>query len=83
MSCKVLGLIGLIIMLSVPLTPDVEHRLAELAKSRGQSEAELARDLIESSLDDLDDIQMAVARLENRGPVLTPEEARKALGLDN
>jgi predicted DNA-binding protein len=69
-------------MLSVPLNPDVERRLAELAKSRGQSDAELARELIESSLEDLDDIQMAVARLENRGPVLTTDEARKALDLD-
>ncbi len=69
-------------MISVPLTPDLERRLSELAKSRGQSDAELARELIENSIEDLDDIQMAVARLENRGPVLTTDAARKALGLD-
>jgi len=70
-------------MLSVPLNPDVERRLAELAKSRGQSDVELARELIETSIEDLDDIQMAAGRLENRGPVLTTDEARKALGLDS
>ncbi|WP_428541510.1 hypothetical protein [Rhodopila sp.] len=69
-------------MLSVDLNPGVERRLAELAKSRGQSDAELARDLIESSIEELDDINMAIARLETRGPVLTTDEARKALGLD-
>lgn len=69
-------------MISVPLTPDLERRLSELAKSRGQSDAELARELIENSIEDLDDIQMGVARLENRGPVLTTDAARKALGLD-
>ena len=43
-------------MLSVPLRPDTEQRLAELAKSRGLSKADLAQELIELSLVDLDDI---------------------------
>jgi len=70
-------------MLSVPLNPDVERRLAELARSRGQSESDFARELIETSIEDLDDIQMAAARLEQRQPALTNEQARKALGLDD
>jgi predicted DNA-binding protein len=70
-------------MLSVPLNPDVERKLAELAKGRGQSESDLAREFIESSIEDLEDIQMAVVRLEKRGPVLTSEQARKELGLDD
>jgi predicted DNA-binding protein len=45
---------------------DGGRRLAELAKSRGRSDGDLARELIERSVDDLDDIQMAVARLEKR-----------------
>jgi hypothetical protein len=32
---------------------------------------------------DLDDIQMAVGRLEHHQPVLTAEQARKAVGLDD
>ena len=70
-------------MLSVPLNPDVERRLAELAKSRGKSDGDLARELIEASLEDLEDIQLAAGRLENRQPALTGEHARKALGLDD
>jgi predicted DNA-binding protein len=55
----------------------------ELAKSRGLSEGDFARELIEASIEDLDDIHMAADRLENRQPALTAEQARKALGLDD
>jgi predicted DNA-binding protein len=44
---------------------------------------DLVRELIEASLDDLDDIQMAVERLEHPQKPLTGAEARKALGLDD
>lgn len=70
-------------MVSVSLPAAVEKRLAELARSMGVSEGELARELIEASIDDLDDIEMAAARLERRERALTAEEARKALGLDD
>jgi predicted DNA-binding protein len=70
-------------MLMVPLPTAIEKRLMELAKIRGLSEGEFARELIEASIDDLDDIQMAARRLENRQSALTAEQARKALGLDD
>ncbi len=70
-------------MVSVLLPAAVEERLVELARSRGMSEGELARELIEASIDDLDDIQMAAGRLDEREPALTVEQARKALGLDD
>lgn len=70
-------------MVSVFLPAAIEERLAELARSRGVSEGELARELIEASIDDLDDIEMAAARLQRRQPPLTAEQARKALGLDD
>ena len=70
-------------MLSVSLPADLEQRLTELAKSRGLSEGELVREMIEASIEDFDDIQMAHARLERRQPALNAEQARKALGLDN
>jgi predicted DNA-binding protein len=69
-------------MLSVPLTAEIQRRLAELAKSRGQSEADFARELIEASIEDLDDVELATSRLESRQPALTSSQARKALGLD-
>jgi predicted DNA-binding protein len=68
-------------MVSVLLPAAIEERLIELARSRGLSEGDLARELIEASIDDLDDIAMAAARLEHRQPALTDEQARKALGL--
>jgi predicted DNA-binding protein len=70
-------------MLSVSLPAAIEQRLIELARSRGLSEGELARELIEASIDDLDDAQMAAERLEHRQPALSAEQARKALGLDD
>jgi predicted DNA-binding protein len=70
-------------MLSISLPALVEQRLAELAKSRGVSEGDLARELIQTSLEDIDDIEMVIPRLENRQPPLTSEQARKALGLDD
>jgi predicted DNA-binding protein len=70
-------------MISVALNPDVEQRLTELAKSRGLSDGDFARELIEACIEDLDDIQMAAGRLDNRQPALTAEQARRALGLDD
>lgn len=70
-------------MISVTLKPEVEERLAELAKSRGLSESDFARELIEACIEDLDEVQIAVERLGDRQPALTAEQARKALGLDN
>lgn len=70
-------------MISVALHPDIEQRLTELAKRRGLSGGDFARELIEACIEDLDDIQMVTGRLENRQPALTAEQARKALGLDD
>jgi predicted DNA-binding protein len=70
-------------MISVALNPDTEQRLTELAVSRGLSEGDFARELIEACIEDLEDIQMAAVRLENRQPALTVEQARKALGLED
>ncbi len=70
-------------MLTLILEPEIERRVAERARSRGVSEADFVRALIEASLDDLDDVQMAVERLEHPLPPLTSAETRKALGLDS
>lgn len=69
-------------MVTLVLEPETERRIAELASSQGLSEAEFVRALIEASLDDLDDIHMAVQRLDSPLQPLTGAEARKALGLD-
>lgn len=70
-------------MSSVALSPDIEQRLTELARRRRLSKGDFARELFEAYIEDLDDIQMATGRLENRRPALTAEQAREALGLDD
>ena len=70
-------------MLSVQLDPELERRLSELAKRTGQTASEVARDLIEESLEDLEDREVAEARLQKRRPTLTSQQARKELGLDD
>jgi predicted DNA-binding protein len=58
-------------MVTLVLEPETERRITELARSQGLSEAEFVRTLIASSLEDLDDIQIAVERLDN------PRQSRK------
>lgn len=41
-------------MLSIRLAPEIEKRLAMLAKRTGQSEDSQARELIEANIDDLE-----------------------------
>ena len=70
-------------MLTLVLEPEIERRVAEGARSRGMSETDFVRALIVASLDDLDDVRMAVERLEHPLPPLTGAAAHKALGLDS
>ncbi len=67
----------------ISLEAATEQRLSERARRAGLSEAELLRTLIEDGLDDLDDIQMAVERLETPLQPLTSAQARQILGLDD
>jgi RHH-type transcriptional regulator, rel operon repressor / antitoxin RelB len=70
-------------MISIDLDPEIEQRLKELAKRTGKTEAELARELVEHNIEDLEDICIAEARLANPGRTYTSEEARRELGLDD
>ena len=70
-------------MLTVELEPDTEKRVAACARSRGVSQADLIRALIEEGLDDLDDVRMAAERLSQPRQPLTGAEARQALGLED
>ena len=69
-------------MLSIRLNPEVDRRLAELAKLTGRTKSYYARELIESNLEDLEDRYLAESRLEKRQPSLTDQQVRKELGLD-
>ncbi len=70
-------------MLSVPLNPDIERRLSELSKRTGRSESDFARELIEGNIEDLEDRYLAEKAIEEGGPRLTGEQARKELGLEH
>ena len=50
-------------MISVQLDPETDRRLLALAQKTGRTPADCARDLIEGSLEDLEDRYMAEARL--------------------
>jgi RHH-type rel operon transcriptional repressor/antitoxin RelB len=70
-------------MLSIRLDPDIERRLSELAKRTGRTKSYYARELIEGSIEDLEDRYLAEARLEKRRTSLTSRQVRKELGLEH
>jgi RHH-type rel operon transcriptional repressor/antitoxin RelB len=70
-------------MLSIDLDPEIEQRLKALAKRTGKTEAELARELVEHNIEDLEDICIAEERLANPGTRLTSQQVRRELGLDD
>jgi RHH-type rel operon transcriptional repressor/antitoxin RelB len=69
-------------MLNVPLDPDIERRLSELAKRTGRTEGDFARELIEGNIEDLEDRYLAEQAIAEGGSRLTSDQVRKALGLD-
>ena len=70
-------------MLSIELDPEIERRLEELAKRTGKTKAEQARELIEQTIEDLEDVAIAEARLASPGRLYTLEEVKRELGLDD
>jgi RHH-type rel operon transcriptional repressor/antitoxin RelB len=70
-------------MLSIDLDPEIEQRLKALADRTGKTEAELARELVNYGIEDLEDMTIAEQRLESPGRTFTLEEVRKELGLDD
>ncbi|MEO0415636.1 MAG: TraY domain-containing protein [Verrucomicrobiota bacterium] len=68
-------------MLAIRLKPEMEERLAKLAERTGRTKTFYAREAIEQHLDELEDIYLAVHRLENPEPALSSEEVKRELGL--
>jgi RHH-type rel operon transcriptional repressor/antitoxin RelB len=52
-------------MLAIRLPPDIEARLAELARRTGRSKSFYVREAIVSHLDELEDLYLAESRLED------------------
>jgi RHH-type rel operon transcriptional repressor/antitoxin RelB len=68
-------------MLAVPLTPDLEQRLALLAERTGRSKEFYALEAIEQHLEDLEDYYLAAEAARDRGRTYSPDEAKRELGL--
>ena len=52
-------------MLALRLPPDIEARLAELARRTGRTKSFYAREAILAHLDDLEDLYLSESRLED------------------
>jgi RHH-type rel operon transcriptional repressor/antitoxin RelB len=69
-------------MLTVRLTPQMETRLAQLAKRTGRSKSHYAKQAIAEFLDDQEDYLIAISRLEDDLPSIPLDKVAKRLGLD-
>jgi len=68
-------------MLEIELDPDLDKRLASLAKKTGRTKISCAREAIEQHLEDLEDYYLAAKASENPGRIYTSEEVERGLGL--
>jgi RHH-type rel operon transcriptional repressor/antitoxin RelB len=73
-------------MLAIELPDEIEARLERLARKTGRSKADYVREAILEHLDDLEDIDLAEARLEDiragRSETIPLEEVIKRHGMD-
>jgi len=68
-------------MLTIRLAPDVEQRLAHLAKLTGRTKTFYAREAILQHLEDLEDAYLATQRLEHPTKTYSAKEVKHELGL--
>ncbi len=68
-------------MLAIRLQPELEERLARLARRTGRTKTFYAREAIEQHLEDLEDYYLAADTLKDRGRTYSAEEAKRELGL--
>ncbi len=70
---------------SIQLSAEYEHRIAAIASMTGRTKASLIREMIDRSIDDIEDYYLAVEiseRVRNgEEEVFTTEEIRRDLGL--
>ena len=70
-------------MLALRLPPDIEKRLANIAKKTGRSKSFYAREAILTHLEDLEDAYLAKKALEEGGERTPLEDVLKEFGLAN
>jgi len=66
-------------MLALRLPPEIEQRLAALAKKTGRSKSYYAREAILRQIEDLEDYYLARRRLARRRPRVTLESLERQL----
>ena len=67
-------------MLSVRLSKKVEHRLVDLSEKTKRSKSYYVERALEQFLDEQEDYLLDLARMEEKGPHISLEEAKKQLG---
>ena len=74
-------------MLAVRLPPEIEKRLARLAKKTGRTKTFYVREAILEHIEDLEDAYIAESRLEDiqkgRSETISLAEVKRELGLDD
>lgn len=68
-------------MIAVRLPPEIEKRLARLARKTGRSKTFYVREAILQHLEELEDYYLAVRRIEENLPGIPLEEVERRLGL--
>jgi len=68
-------------MLGIRLEPELERRLARLAKKTGRSKSYYARQAIRQFLEDREDYLLGISVLERNEPTLSLEKLERRLGL--
>ena len=69
-------------MLAIRLPQDIEDRLTNLAKRTGRTKTYYAREAILAHLDDLEDLYLAIDRLEKPKKRWSLEELERELDLE-
>lgn len=70
-------------MFCIRLPKDLEKRLDSLSKQTHRPKAFYVREALAEKIDELEDVYIALKRLEKPEPTSTLEEVRKKLGLDD
>jgi len=70
-------------MLSIRLSENIEKRLEQLAKKTGRTKAYYAREAITEHLEELEDIYLALSRLEKPAKRWSLEDLENDLDLDS
>jgi RHH-type rel operon transcriptional repressor/antitoxin RelB len=73
--------------ISLRLEPQIERRIAKLAKATGKTKSHILRELVARGIEDVEDIYMADRAMERlrqgKERTYTSEEVSKKLGLDD